>query len=169
MDEDYYDNDVIPVKTPSPQRVEKDYQTTKKNSTVEADSMPENQPIKDAPNDSAPSKNQDDNEECVELTPGFKWFYHLYRLKQRTSGLIWGLAEGFFTGGGTMGKWGGGGGFLMGSITQLSAIIIGPVYGMVTFGTAGLLSDRHTVAQMAKDYRYSMGAGGVPPTHGSFS
>ncbi|CCA61418.1 hypothetical protein AV955_gp061 [Diadromus pulchellus ascovirus 4a] len=99
----------------------------------------------------------------------FKVFYHLYRLKQRSSAVIWGIADGFMTGACIGGKWGGGGGLLVGSIAALGGITWCPIVGMVELGVFGLLTDRYSVAQLAKDYRYSMGAGGMPSIHGTLS
>lgn len=96
-----------------------------------------------------------------------KMFYVVYRTKQRISGAITGAAEGFATGMYIGGKWGGGGGWIMGGFMQALTIILTPFLATPICGILGFMSDRYTVMQLVKDYRYSIAAGGMPPTHGS--
>lgn len=98
----------------------------------------------------------------------FKSFYTLYRLKQRISGATFGAVEGFLVGISLGGKWGGGGGFIVGGIMQLLGAICGPCIGLPAGTLLGLMSDKHILLQLMKDYKMSLGSGGGrPPTHTS--
>ena len=97
-----------------------------------------------------------------------RMFYIAYRTRQRLSGAIAGAIEGCATGMYIGGKWGGGGGWIMGGIMQGITIVVTPFLAAPICFILGLMSDRYTVMQLIKDYRYSIAAGGVPPTHGSF-
>lgn len=98
-----------------------------------------------------------------------KSFYIMYRFKQRCSGILWGVLDGSITGMCLAGKWGGAGGWIAGGITQGVGLVLGPI----VFGGIGIihgaLSDRKVVSGLMKDYRYSIGSGGIPPTHGMVS
>lgn len=96
-----------------------------------------------------------------------KLFYIAYRTRQRMSGAVSGAIDGFATGMYVGGKWGGGGGWIMGGITQLLCIIMTPFIATPICFVLGFMSDRYTVMQLVKDYRYSIAAGGMPPTHGT--
>lgn len=98
----------------------------------------------------------------------FKSFYFLYRWKQRLSGATFGAVEGFLVGISLGGKWGGGGGFVMGGVMQLLGAICGPCIGLPAGALLGLMSDKHILLQLMKDYKMSLGSGGGrPPTHTS--
>lgn len=119
---------------------------------------------------------EDDDEKCESGRFKFKnharSFYYLYRSRQRTTGAIWGIAEGALTGVYMAGKWGGAGGWIIGGLSELTGIIVCPVVGGVCGGILGAMTDKYTVCQWAKDIRYSIGAGngnGGIPVHGMLS
>lgn len=99
-------------------------------------------------------------------------FYYLYRTRQRSTGTIWGIAEGAMTGVYMAGKWGGAGGWIIGGLSELTGIIVCPIVGGICGGILGAMTDKYTVCQWAKDIRYSIGAGngnGGIPVHGMLS
>lgn len=107
---------------------------------------------------------ESENEKLIRKT-----FYCLYRLKQRCSGLIYGSVDGMATGYYIGMKWGGGGGWIVGSIAQICGMIVCPICAGVGAAIIGAFTDRISLTQLIKDYRYSFGAGGQPPVHGMFS
>jgi hypothetical protein len=111
----------------------------------------------------------DEHQQEPSVEPGFdpkkeRLFYICYRISQKLSGLLWGItdsgASGYYIGM----KWGGSGGFVAGAVAQIIGMTIPTVVGCIYGGIVGLFSDRYVVSDLARDYRYSVGSGGLPPT-----
>lgn len=111
----------------------------------------------------------DEHQQEPGVEPGFdpkkeRLFYICYRISQKLSGLLWGItdsgASGYYIGM----KWGGSGGFVAGAVAQIIGMTIPTVVGCIYGGIVGLFSDRYIVSDLARDYRYSVGSGGLPPT-----
>ncbi|QIH04960.1 ABC-type transport system permease [Dasineura jujubifolia toursvirus 2a] len=96
-------------------------------------------------------------------------FYYSYRARQKLSGSIWGCLELGLTGYYIGMKWGGGGGWIAGGIAQLVGMVFPPIIGGIVGLVGGIIVDKPVIANITKDYRYSIGAGGIPPTHGTLS
>lgn len=96
-------------------------------------------------------------------------FYTAYRAKQKAVGMVFGALDTSLTGYYCAFKWGGAGGLVIGGIAQLCGMLVGGVSGFWVGGLNGLASDKYSALQFSKDLRYSIGAGGTPPTHGTFS
>lgn len=95
-----------------------------------------------------------------------KIFTIFYELKKKFLNGILGLSDFAFSNylGGL--KWGGGG-FLIGGISQLMDMTLVPLYAAFNGFFIGFLSDKNNVLKSARDYRYNVLSGGVPPIHRS--
>jgi hypothetical protein len=106
-------------------------------------------------------------DEC--LFDEFLIFYYLCRFKQKISGSICGAVDGCLTGYYIGMKWGGGGGWIVGGLSQIVGMIIPGIAGFFGGLIEGLFLDRKNLIKVTNDYRLHFGQGGIPPTHGSLS
>lgn len=79
-------------------------------------------------------------------------------LKRHSGGILWGAADGFTTGMCLGGKYGGAGGWIVGGIAQGVSIIVGPIVGAIHGAVLGGMSCKEEIAELLKDYRYTVGS-----------
>lgn len=79
-------------------------------------------------------------------------------LKRHSGGILWGAVDGFATGMCLGGKYGGAGGWIVGGIAQGVSIIVGPIVGAIHGAIVGAMSNKEEVAELLKDYRYTVGS-----------
>ncbi|MGC0787559.1 hypothetical protein WKH27_19620 [Pantoea agglomerans] len=75
------------------------------------------------------------------------------------AGAFIGMLDGAATGMAIGGKWGTGGGWIVGGIAQLVGIIVPTIMGGVTGLIAGAATDTETVMGLMADYRATFGPG----------
>ncbi|ORM54449.1 hypothetical protein HA41_05530 [Pantoea conspicua] len=75
------------------------------------------------------------------------------------AGALFGMMDGAATGMAIGGKWGTGGGWIIGGISQLVGIIVSPIMGGLLGLVVGAATDVDTVRELIADYRTIFGPG----------
>ncbi|UIL52627.1 MULTISPECIES: Blp family class II bacteriocin [Pantoea] len=75
------------------------------------------------------------------------------------AGALFGMMDGAATGMAIGGKWGTGGGWIVGAISQLVGIIVPPIMGGALGLVIGAATDVDTVREVVADYRATFGSG----------
>lgn len=79
-------------------------------------------------------------------------------IKRHSAGCLWGIAEGIGTGATIGGKWGGGGGWIIGGITQGVGFLLCPIFGAIICAIIGIFTSKEEMSLLGRDYRYSLGS-----------
>jgi len=73
-------------------------------------------------------------------------------------GFLWGVGDGAMTGMAIAGKFGNGGGWIAGAISNLVGYVVTPFVGGAIAGIGGAIFGRETIASVLQNYRETLGS-----------